>query len=152
MNLKNTRAFVLGGGAAAALMFAACGGGGAENVGPKSPWETNAKPDVTVQTELNDYLIRPEFSSVKQGAIAFAVKNLSQAYHHEFTIARLSDSGEQVGEPSELLQLDAGESGKTVQALSPGRYRLACLIFPGEAGSQVNHFDKGMYVEFDVVA
>jgi hypothetical protein len=34
--------------------------------------------------------------------------------------------------------------------LKPGAYRLACLITKGESGSEVDHYQQGMYTDFRV--
>ena len=102
-------------------------------------------------------------SVVPAGVTTIEVINRGQELHH-MQIARLEDghtlgdlvkSLEQKTIPTWILPLggpngvEPGQSGTTIQTLTPGHYAVLCFI-PGHDG--VPHFMKGMTGSFDVVA
>jgi uncharacterized cupredoxin-like copper-binding protein len=68
---------------------------------------------------------------------------------HELAVLRVKDDGsyENLGEVEDI---DPGKGGDVTLDLKPGKYVLACLITPGEAGSTEDHFSRGMHTELTV--
>jgi uncharacterized cupredoxin-like copper-binding protein len=50
----------------------------------------------------------------------------------------------------EVEDIDPGSGGSVTINLAAGKYQLACLIVPGEAGSTVDHYQQGMHTDFTV--
>ena len=105
--------------------------------------------DATVNIGLREWAIDPEPGSVEAGAIRFDATNESRGIVHELAVIQIQEDGdlEVIGE---IENLGVGESGSIVIDLPPGHYQLACLIVPGEAGSTVDHYQEGMWIEFAV--
>lgn len=105
--------------------------------------------DATIGIGLREWQIDPETSSVAAGAIRFDALNESTTMVHEVAVIQIQEDGdlEAIGE---IENLDVGESGSIVLDLPPGDYQLACLIVPGEAGSDFDHYQEGMWTEFTV--
>lgn len=110
---------------------------------------TDAEPTDTVDVTLASYAVSPDKAVVAAGAIRFVAHNASSTDVHELAVLRLREDGgrENMGE-IEDVEPDAG--GEVVLDLPPGRYELACLIAPGEAGSAVDHYTQGMHTPFTV--
>jgi len=107
------------------------------------------QPDTTVAVGLASYTVTPDKTSVKAGAIRFIATNTSTDAVHELAVLKIKDDGsfENMGE---IEDIDPEQGGSAVLDLAPGAYRLACLIAPGEAGSQVDHYQQGMHTDFRV--
>ena len=111
---------------------------------------TDAGPaDDTVSVELASYTVGVSKPSVSAGAIKFVATNTSDTDMHELAVLRVKDDGsyENMGE---IEDIDPLVTGEVVLDLPQGKYLLACLIAPGEAGSTVDHFQEGMKTEFTV--
>jgi plastocyanin len=107
------------------------------------------QPDTTVAVGLASYTVTPDKTSVKAGTIRFIATNTSKDAVHELAVLKVNDDGsfENMGEIEDL----GPEQGGTVMLdLKPGAYRLACLITKGESGSEVDHYQQGMYTDFRV--
>ncbi|MDE3094725.1 MAG: cupredoxin domain-containing protein [Chloroflexota bacterium] len=111
---------------------------------------TVAAPAGTVVTAtLVDYTITPDRTDVPAGTVTFVAKNASPDHAHELAVLRAKGGGsfEKLGE---IEALAPNQSGEMTLRLTPGKYILACLIVPGEAGSTVGHFKLGMETAFRV--
>ncbi len=66
---------------------------------------------------------------------------------HELAVLKVKENGsfDVIGE---IDDISAGDEGSITLELTPGAYQLACLIIPGEAGSTVDHYAKGMHADF----
>lgn len=111
---------------------------------------TTKEPLDTVRVRLSDYKIEPDKPrSATAGPIKFIAENVSPGEVHELAVLRvLPDGG--LENTGEVENLDPGASGDITLDLPPGKYVLACLIVPGQAGSKVDHFAEGMKLDFEV--
>ncbi|TAK63036.1 MAG: hypothetical protein EPO22_06925 [Dehalococcoidia bacterium] len=119
---------------------------------PDAPTENSASfapSDATLNVTLADYTVTPDATSVKAGAIRFIATNVSTDAVHELYVLKVKDNGslESLGE---IESIGPKQNGSMVLDLSPGKYRLACFIVPGEAGSKVDHYQKGMHTDITV--
>jgi len=105
--------------------------------------------DETVNVTLNEWEVVPSSSSVEAGNIRFEAANESGGQIHELAVLRVKEDGsfEVMGEVEDI---DPGAAGSVVLDLETGRYELACVIVPGEAGSTVDHYEQGMHADFTV--
>jgi uncharacterized cupredoxin-like copper-binding protein len=119
-------------------------------VGTDNPGTDTQTPiaDATVHSSLNEFVIDPDPSSVTAGNIEFVAENIGEQVH-ELAVMRVRDDGsfQVLGEVEDLAP---GASGTITLAIEPGLYQLACLIVPGQAGSLVDHYQEGMYTDFQV--
>jgi len=86
--------------------------------------------------------------NVDFGKIHFVAKNDGSAIH-ELAVVSVDDKGNK-HELAEAEDIGAGKTKEFNAKLKPGRYELACLVAPGEAGSTVDHYQQGMHVAFTV--
>lgn len=127
-------------------LLAGCGGGGGDE---DHPYATTKSPKATVDVSLADYSVQPAVASVGAGPVRFVAKNVSTTQVHELAVLRLKDDGS-FDNTGELENVEPGASGQITLDLPAGRYLLACVIVPGEAGSTVDHFQAGMKTAFEV--
>ena len=115
---------------------------------PATP-SNQKQPDTTVAVGLASYTVTPDKMSVKAGAIRFVATNTSKDAVHELAVLKIKGAGsfENMGEIEDIA---AEQGGSLVLDLAPGVYRLACLIAPGEAGSQADHYQQGMHTDITV--
>lgn len=108
-----------------------------------------ASADTTVTVGLREYEVTASAATVDAGRIKFEVTNESTTQVHELAVLRVKDDGtfENMGEVEDI---DPGVGGSVVIELAAGRYQLACVIVPGEAGSTVDHYEEGMHTDFTV--
>lgn len=108
-----------------------------------------ASADTTVTVGLREYVVTPSVASVDAGKIEFEATNNSATMFHELAVLKVKDDGtfENMGEVEDI---DPGAGGSVVIDLPAGKYQLACLIVPGEAGSTVDHYQQGMHTDFTV--
>lgn len=111
--------------------------------------KSTKKSKNTVKVELAEFSVAPNRPSVPAGPTKFEAKNISKSDVHELAIMRVKDDGS-FDNLGEVEDLGPGKSGEVVVDLAKGRYLLACLIVPGEAGSRYDHFKEGMKIEFEV--
>ena len=119
---------------------------------PGAPTENGASfasADATVNVTLADYTVTPDVPSVKAGAIRFVATNVSDDEVHELYVLKVKDNGS-FATLAEIEHIEPKQAGSIVVDMSPGTYRLACFIVPGEAGSEVDHYQKGMHADFTV--
>lgn len=124
------------------------GNGGSEDdetAGAASPGAV----DATVKVSLVDYEVIPDADSVDAGTVLFQATNDADDEVHELYVLRVSADGslEPLGE---IEAIEPGGGGSMALELAPGDYQLACLIVPGEAGSETDHYAKGMWTPFTV--
>ena len=126
------------------------GDGAASDVpgGSSSPTAAVSADD-TVSVGLKEYEVIPSAATVDAGTIKFEATNNSTTQVHELAVLRVKDDGsfENMGEVEDI---DPGSGGFVVIDLEAGRYQLACVIVPGEAGSTVDHYEQGMHTDFTV--
>ncbi|MBI2766192.1 MAG: cupredoxin domain-containing protein [Chloroflexi bacterium] len=103
----------------------------------------------TVNVSLIEFSVTPDKASVAAGPTKFVATNTSKTQVHELAVLRVKDDGsfETAGEVEDI---EPGKSGEVVLDLPAGKYQLACLIAPGEAGSTADHFKEGMHTSFEV--
>ncbi len=112
------------------------------------PGGVSGPADDTVQVDLHEYVVTPDKASVKAGAIKFVAENTG-AEVHELAVLKKNADGS-FDNQGEIEDIDAGKGGEVILELEPGDYELACVIVPGEAGSEVDHYQQGMLVTFTV--
>ncbi|MDO8615785.1 MAG: cupredoxin domain-containing protein [Dehalococcoidia bacterium] len=123
-------------------------------VAPAAGDQVSSEPDgetadVTVRVVLNEFNVLPDKTSVRAGSVRFDADNVSTYMVHELAVLRIKDDGS-LANLGEIEDLPFGASGALTLEMEPGRYRLACLIAEGEAGSTVDHYKAGMHTEFAV--
>lgn len=136
--------------AGAALFATACGddddGGNEEDASFRI---TKKAPNDTVNVDMIEFKMAPDKPSVAAGPTRFIATNTSTTMVHELAVLRVKDDGtfENTGEVEDV---DPGKSGEIVLDLPAGKYVLACVLVPGEAGSTFDHFKEGMKTDFEV--
>lgn len=119
------------------------------DAGDGSPFETTKAAKATVRSDLAEYTVHPDVASVPGGPIRFVANNKSTDEVHELAVLQVKEDGSFVN-TGEIEDLDPGQSGELVLDLPAGKYVLACLIVPGQAGSTTDHYKAGMYTSFTV--
>jgi len=105
--------------------------------------------NTTVAVTLVDYSVDPDKDRIPAGRVRFIATNASATQKHELAVLRvLPDGGLQ--NLGEVEPVDPGEGGTVTLDLTPGAYRLACLIAKGEEGSAVDHYQQGMHTDVTV--
>lgn len=122
--------------------------GGGPNVTTGSR-KTNKAAKETVAVALSSFEVIPNRASAGAGPIKFLASNTSPTDVHELAVLRVKADGsyENTGE---IEGIDPGKGGEITLDLPAGKYLLACLLVPGEAGSKEDHFKMGMRHEFEV--
>jgi uncharacterized cupredoxin-like copper-binding protein len=108
----------------------------------------DSEPKATVQVSLKEYSVSPSLTEVEGGKIHFVAKNDGGATH-ELAVISVDDKGNK-HEIAEAEDIGAGKTKEFTAKLKPGKYELACLVAPGEAGSTVDHYQQGMHIAFTV--
>lgn len=131
-------------------VFAACGrdDDSAEDAGG-SFRTTDKAPNDTVKVGMIEFQMTPDKPSVAAGPTKFIATNTSTTMVHELAVLRVKEDGtfENTGEVEDVAP---GKSGEIVLDLPAGKYVLACVLVPGEAGSTFDHFKEGMKTDFEV--
>jgi uncharacterized cupredoxin-like copper-binding protein len=106
-------------------------------------------PAQAVSVSLSSYKVEADKTTVKAGKVRFTASNKETKDVHELAVLKVNgpDDFENLGEVEDI---DPGKDGDVTIDLRPGKYLLACLIAPGEAGSTVDHFQQGMRLDFRV--
>jgi uncharacterized cupredoxin-like copper-binding protein len=105
--------------------------------------------DTTVAVTLVDYSVDPDKDTIPAGRVRFIATNASATQKHELAVLRvLADGGLQ--NLGEVEPVGPGQGGTVTLDLTPGAYRLACLIAKGEEGSAVDHYQQGMHTDVTV--
>ena len=109
---------------------------------------TKKEPKDSVKVEMIEYKMAPDKLSVAAGPTKFVATNISKSMVHELAVLRVKEDGsfENTGE---IEDVDPGKSGEIVLDLPAGKYVLACVLVPGEAGSTTDHFKEGMKIDFE---
>lgn len=117
-----------------------------QQVAPTEHGASFSSAQATVKVTLDDYTVTPDATTVKAGSIEFIATNVSSDEVHELYVMKVKDGGslETLGE---IEDIEPKQNGSMVLELAPGTYRLACFIVPGEAGSEVDHYQKGMHTD-----
>ncbi|MEP7215444.1 MAG: cupredoxin domain-containing protein [Anaerolineaceae bacterium] len=111
--------------------------------------KTTKPAQATVNVKLASFEVSADKLSVTNGATRFVATNASKTDVHELAVLRVKADGsyENTGE---IEDIDPEKSGEITLDLPAGKYVLACLIVPGEAGSKEDHFKSGMKRDFEV--
>jgi uncharacterized cupredoxin-like copper-binding protein len=111
--------------------------------------KTDKAPNDTVTVKLVSFEVTADKLSVAAGPTKFVAVNASKTDIHELAVLRVKADGsyENAGEVEAIAP---GTSAEVVLDLPKGKYLLACLIVPGEAGSKEDHFQSGMKRDFEV--
>jgi uncharacterized cupredoxin-like copper-binding protein len=106
-------------------------------------------PAQAVSVSLSSYRVEADKTNAKAGKVKFTANNKETRDVHELAVLKVNgpDDFENLGEVEDI---DPGKGGDVTIDLKPGKYLLACLIAPGEAGSTVDHFQQGMRLDFTV--
>ena len=106
-------------------------------------------PAQAVSVSLSSYRVEADKTNAKAGKVKFTANNKETRDVHELAVLKVNgpDDFENLGEVEDI---DPGKGGEVTIDLKPGKYLLACLIAPGEAGSTVDHFQQGMRLDFTV--
>ncbi len=108
-----------------------------------------AAAGTTVDVKLVEWRVTPSVSEVPAGRVRFVARNVSASMVHELAVLSVGADG-QKREIADVEGIRPGGGGELVVELKPGRYELACLIAPGEAGSTADHYQEGMHTPFVV--
>lgn len=103
----------------------------------------------TVTVTLVSFGVGVDKLSVAKGPTKFVATNGSKTDVHELAVLRVKPDGS-YDNTGEIEDIDPEKSGEITLDLPAGKYVLACLIVPGEAGSKVDHFKSGMKIDFEV--
>ena len=136
--------------ALSSMVLAACGDDDGKEADEDSHSRITTKaPSATVNIDLIEFKVTPDKASVAAGPIKFIAKNTSKLMVHELAVLLVKADGtfENTGE---IEDIEAGKSSEVVLDLPAGKYQLACLLVPGEAGSTTDHFKEGMKIDFEV--
>jgi hypothetical protein len=110
-----------------------------------------SEPDMpeTLSVSLVEYSVSPSTTNLTNGAYNIIATNVSSNESHELNVLQLQADGSyspMAGMPPIAPQ----QGGALLVNFTPGTYRLACQIQIGEAGSEVDHYLQGMYVDVQV--
>ncbi|MFN8506011.1 MAG: cupredoxin domain-containing protein [Dehalococcoidia bacterium] len=144
MLLRFAAALVAGG----SFVLAACGGEDTD-AGSANPYLTKKAPKATVEVEMIEFAMKPNVPSAPAGPIRFRATNASKSMVHELAVLRVKEDGS-FDNTGEVEDVDPGKSGEITLDLPAGKYVLACVLVPGEAGSTYDHFKEGMKTEFEI--
>jgi uncharacterized cupredoxin-like copper-binding protein len=103
----------------------------------------------TVNVQLGEMWVRPQYSSVEAGKVTFAARNVGKV-EHELMIERAPIAMDAPGKPNEeaaqgmIEDMEPGQSGQMTLKLKPGSYVLFCNV-PG-------HFAAGQHVRFTMTS
>lgn len=111
--------------------------------------KTTKAPQETVNVKLLSYEVAADKLSVSAGATKFVATNSSTTDTHELAVLRVKSDGS-YDNTGEIEDIAPGKSGELTLDLPVGKYLLACLLVPGQAGSKVDHFKSGMKLDFEV--
>lgn len=111
--------------------------------------DSDDAPAQAVSVSLRSYKVEADQTNAKAGKVKFTASNKETKDVHELAVLQVNgpDDFENLGEVEDI---DPGKGGEVTIDLKPGKYLLACLIAPGEAGSTVDHFQQGMRLDFTV--
>jgi len=109
---------------------------------------SGGKADTTVEAILKEYSVGSSVTEVNAGVIRFVGKN-EGAVIHELAVLSVAGDGSK-REVADVEDIGPGKAREFTAKLNAGRYELACLIAPGEAGSTLDHYQQGMHTEFTV--
>ena len=123
--------------------------GSVTDEGGRRPFKMTKSPNATVNVHLDSFVVKPDVTSAPAGPIKFIAINDHGTHVHELAVLRIRDDGS-LQNAGEIEDIDPRKSGDVVLDLPNGKYRLACLIVPGEAGSTVDHYQSGMHVDFEL--
>jgi uncharacterized cupredoxin-like copper-binding protein len=118
-------------GSAGGMMGAGSAGSGAATATSKPA----AGPAHVVTSQLGDYWVRPNVTSVPAGNVTFKATNVGKV-EHELMVERMPIKMDGPGQPNEeaaqgmIEDMEPGESGQMTLNLKPGMYMLFCNV-PG---------------------
>jgi plastocyanin len=99
-----------------------------------------SNPEPGAELTLSEFSIRSTASSIQAGTTSFVVENAGEFGH---TVVVSDADGNVIG-ASDLIQ--SGESVTLDVELLPGRYEFTCrIVFQGEDGGLIDHYERGMH-------
>lgn len=107
------------------------------------------QPDATLAVTLAEFSVTPSEEQIEVGRINVIATNISQSQKHELNVLRLQPDGS-FEKLAGVEPIAPQEGGSFIVNLQAGAYRLACLVGIGEAGSTVDHYQQGMWVDITV--
>jgi hypothetical protein len=118
----------------------------AANLTPVSnPTPEPGQPE-TLAVSLADFTVNPSGTSLAPGSYNIIATNVSRTEEHELNVLSLQPDGS-FSPVASIPAIPPQEGGAVLVNLSPGTYRLACQIEIGEAGSEVDHYQQGMWAD-----
>lgn len=158
------------------LLFAACGDDDDNDATPEptaeatetpeptdddgaTPAPTQQPADTTAPMALDEFVIRPDRTRARRGAVTFVVRNEGEL-EHEFVVIRtdiekdelprkVNDQGVDESDLNVVGRIDAfapGETGELTIDVDDGQYVVLCNLFAdGES-----HYLEGMYTDFEI--
>lgn len=100
----------------------------------------------TLAVSLADYTVSPSSTMLTPGAYNIIATNISRTEQHDLNVLSLQPDGS-FSPVASIAPVLPQEGGAVLVNLSPGTYRLACQIEIGEAGSEVDHYQQGMWID-----
>lgn len=135
---------------------AADGTGTAAATGTAGAESETAGPDaVTVQLETlegDEWDISTDTDPLPAGQIVFEITNPAGNEHEHEVEVLLGASGTDQDELGEVEEIQPGETKTLVITLEPGQYELACNINEEHEGEEIDHYERGMHRDIEVVA
>jgi hypothetical protein len=111
---------------------------------------TNPSPEPgqpqTLGVSLADFTVNPSSTALAPGSYNIIATNISQNEEHDLHVLSLQPDGS-FSPIASIPPIPPQEGGAVLVNLSPGTYRLACQIGIGQAGSEVDHYQQGMWVD-----
>lgn len=147
--VSKVKCYIPGGVSTIIEIRAAVTGTGEETTDAAEERTDSVEADATVTVGLTEYKVTSDVDSVEAGSIRFKATNNSKSMVHELAVLRVEDDGS-LENRGEIEDIELGAGGFVTIDLDPGRYQLACLLVPGEAGSTTDHYQEGMWTEFEV--
>lgn len=111
--------------------------------------ELERDPDAVIGVTLLEYDVSAERDFVPTGRVRFIATNVSREQAHQLNVLRILPDGS-FDRLDGTGNIAPGQGGSVTLDLSPGAYQLACLIARGDAGSDVDHYQQGMFLPFTV--
>jgi uncharacterized cupredoxin-like copper-binding protein len=111
--------------------------------------ELEREPDTVISVTLLEYDVSAEREAVPTGRVRFIATNVSRDQAHQLNVLRILPDGS-FDRLDGTGDIAPGQGGSVTLDLSPGAYQLACLIARGDAGSNVDHYQQGMFLPFTV--
>jgi hypothetical protein len=100
----------------------------------------------TLGVSLADFTISPSATVLTPGQHNIVATNTSQTEEHDLHVLSLQPDGS-FSPIASIPPIPPQEGGAVLVNLLRGTYRLACQIGIGQEGSEVDHYQQGMWVD-----